>query len=185
MNKLSKVKRVQIINALVEGNSLRATSRMCDVAFNTVLKFLPEIGKACQEYQDKALRNLTSKRIQCDEIWSFCYAKEKNVPEDMKGRFGIGDVWTWVALDADTKLVPCWLVGKRDAGYAFQFMSDLAERLTNRVQITTDGHKAYLTAIEDVFGTEVDYAMLVKMYGDSGEGPDKRYSPGECRQSRH
>jgi len=185
MNKLNREKRVQIINALVEGNSLRATARMCDVAFNTVLKFLPEIGKACQDYQNKTLRNLTSKRIQCDEIWSFCYAKEKNVPEEMKGKFGVGDVWTWVALDPDTKLVPNWLVGKRDAGYAFQFISDLAERLTNRVQLTTDGHRAYLTAVEDVFGTEVDYAMLVKLYGDSSaEGPEKRYSPGECLHAR-
>jgi IS1 family transposase len=184
MNKLSKEKRVQIINALVEGNSLRATARMCDVAFNTVLKFLPEIGKACQEYQDKTLRNLTSKRIQCDEIWSFCYAKEKNVPEEMKGKFGVGDVWTWVALDADTKLVPSWLVGKRDAGYAFQFMSDLAARLANRVQLSTDGHKSYLTAVEDVFGADIDYAQIVKIYGTEQEIGEVRYSPPKCLGAR-
>ena len=122
-NKLSKEKRVQIINALVEGNSLRATARMCDVAFNTVLKFLPQIGKACEEFQDKAFRNLPCKRLQCDEIWSLCYAKKKNVPDGLQGQFGYGDVWTCVALDADSKLVPCWLVGKRDAGFAFQFIN--------------------------------------------------------------
>jgi IS1 family transposase len=183
---LTKEKRVQIINALVEGNSLRATSRMCDVAFNTVLKFLPEIGKACAEYQDKALRNLPCKRIQCDEIWSFCYAKEKNIPEEMRGKFGIGDIWTWVALDPDTKLVPNFLVGKRDAGYAFQFMSDLAGRLANRVQLTSDGHRAYLSAVEDTFGADVDYAMLVKLYaeGTSGDGHERKYSPSECCGAR-
>jgi IS1 family transposase len=185
MNRLNREKQIQITNAIVEGNSMRATARMCDVAFNTVLKFLPEIGKACADYQDKALRNLTSKRIQCDEMWNFCYAKEKNVPEEMKGKFGYGDIWTWIAVDADTKVVPCWLVGKRDAGYAFQFISDLASRLANRIQLTTDGHRAYLTAVEDVFGTEVDYAMLVKLYGDSGtEGPEKRYSPGSVLHAR-
>ena len=167
MNKLNKEKRAQIINALVEGNSLRATARMCDIAFNTVLKFLPEIGKACAEYQDKVFRNLTSKRIQCDEIWSFCYAKEKNLPEKMQGKFGYGDVWTWVAIDADTKLVPSWLVGKRDAGFAFQFISDLAGRLGNRFQLSTDGHKSYLTAVDDVFGANIDYAQMVKIYGTS------------------
>ena len=159
MNKLNKEKRIQIVNALVEGNSIRATARMCDVAFNTVLKLVPEIGKACAEYQDTVFRNLPCKRIQCDEIWSFCYAKEKNVPNEMKGRFGCGDIWTWVAIDADTKLVPSWLVGKRDAGYAFEFINDLAGRLANRVQLTTDGHRPYLTAVEDTFGSDIDYAQ--------------------------
>jgi IS1 family transposase len=148
MNKLSREKRIQIINAIVEGNSIRATCRMTDASKGAVLKLLPEIGKACQEYQDKTLRNLTSKRIQCDEIWNFCYAKEKNVHEDMKGKFGFGDVWTWVAIDADTKLVPNWLVGKRDAGYAYQFIADLSDRLANRVQLTTDGHRAYLSGLK-------------------------------------
>ena len=185
MNKLTREKRIQIINAIVEGNSIRATCRMTDTSKGAVLKLLPEIGKACAEYQDKVLRNLTSKRIQCDEIWNFCYAKEKNVPEEMKGKFGVGDVWTWIAIDADTKLVPCWLVGKRDAGYAFQFISDLSYRLANRIQLTTDGHRAYMTAVEDVFGIDVDYAMLVKLYGDSSaNGPDRRYSQGEVLHAR-
>src|SRR6267142_4264460 len=128
MNRLTKEQRTKIIAALVEGNSLRATARMCDVVFNTVLKLLPEIGRVCLKYQDKALRNLTCKRIQCDEIWTFCYAKEKNVPAEKRGQFGYGDIWTWVAIDADTKLVPSFLVGPRDAGSAVEFMSDLAGR---------------------------------------------------------
>ena len=185
MNKLNKEKQGQIIKALVEGNSIRATARMCDVAFNTVLKLLPEIGKACAEYQDKVFRNLPCKRIQCDEIWSFCYAKEKNVPDEMKGKFGFGDVWTFTAICADTKLVPSWLVGRRDAGYAFEFVNDLAGRLANRAQVTTDGHRMYLGAVEDAFGSEVDYGMLVKLYNEPpAEGNEKRYSPGECCGTR-
>src|SRR6267142_1959056 len=129
MNRLTKEQRTKIIAALVEGNSLRATARMCDVIFNTVLKLVPQIGRACTEYQDKALRNLTCKRIQCDEIWSFCYAKDKNVPVDKRGQFGFGDVWTWVALCADTKLVVTWAIGTRGAGTAYEFMHDLARRL--------------------------------------------------------
>lgn len=179
MNRLSGTKQTQIITALVEGNSLRATARMCDVAFNTVLKLLPEIGRACLDYQDKALRNLTSKRIQCDEIWSFCYAKEKNVPVEKRGEFGYGDVWTWVAIDPDTKLVPSFMVGTRGAYTARRFLDDLASRLANRVQLTTDGHRVYLQAVEDAFGKDVDYAMLVKLYGQDSE-PDTRYSPAEC-----
>ena len=178
---LSREKRVQIINALVEGNSLRATARMCDVAFNTVLKLLPEIGQACAEYQDTAFRNLPCKRIECDEIWSFVYAKQKNVPEEMRGQFGYGDVWTWVAIDADTKLVPCFLVGKRDAGYAFEFLNNLAGRLAHRIQLTTDGHRAYLEAVEGVFGNDIDYAMLVKVFGNpQGKEDERRYSPAVC-----
>lgn len=151
---------------------------MCDVAFNTVLKLLPEIGNACADYQDKALRNLNCKRVQCDEIWSFVYAKEKNVPAEKKGQFGFGDVWTWVAIDADTKLVPSFMVGNRDSRSAKMFMDDLAGRLSSRVQLTTDGHRAYLEAVEGAFGCEVDYAMLVKIYGASQE--ETRYSPAEC-----
>jgi IS1 family transposase len=181
MNKLSKEKRAQILGCLVEGNSLRATARMCDVAFNTVLKFVPEIGEACFEYQDKAFRNLKCKRIQCDEIWSFCYAKEKNVPEEHKGEFGYGDVWTWVAIDADTKLVPSFYVGNRDAKTAKLFIQDLADRLANRVQLTTDGHKVYLNAIEDAFGGDIDYAMLIKEYESTQE--ETRYSPAKCNGS--
>ncbi len=181
MNKLSNEKRAQIIGCLVEGNSLRATARMCDVAFNTVLKFVPEIGEACDKYQDTVFRNLTCKRIQCDEIWSFCYAKEKNVPEAKRGIFGYGDVWTWVALDADTKLVPSYMVGNRDSKTAKLFMEDLAERLVNRIQLTTDGHRVYLTAVEDAFAGDIDYAMLVKTYESTQE--ETRYSPAKCTGS--
>jgi len=179
MNKLSTTKRAQIIAALVEGNSLRATARMCDVAFNTVLKLVPEIGKACAKYQDAHLRNLPCKRVQADEIWSFCYAKAKNVPEELRGEFGYGDIWTWTAICADTKLVPSFFVGLRDAGCAYHFMKDLAGRLKNRIQLTTDGHRAYLTAVEGAFGAEVGYAMLVKIYGSPSVN-DTRYSPAEC-----
>jgi hypothetical protein len=163
MNTLDKTKQAQLISVLVEGNSLRATARICDVAFNTVLKFIPQIGMACDHFQDTAFHNLTCKRIQCDEIWSFCYAKEKNVPKDKKGQFGCGDIWTWVAMDAETKLVPSFMVGNRDAQSPKMFIDDLAGRFANRVQLTTDGNKAYLEAIEGAFGCEVDYAMLIKM----------------------
>jgi IS1 family transposase len=179
MNKLNKDKQVQIIASLVEGNSLRATARMCDVAFNTVLKLLPEIGRVCEEYQQKAFVNLPCQRIQCDEIWSFCYAKEKNVPRDLRGK-GYGDLWTWVAVCADTKLVPCWRIGDRNAWDAQHFMYDLASRLANRVQLTTDGHRVYLQAVEGAFGNDVDYAMLVKIYGSDPRGESTRYSPAEC-----
>lgn len=179
MNKLSIEKRTQVIKALVEGNSIRATCRITDTAKGTVIRLLGDVGKACAEYQDKHLRNLPCKHIQCDEIWSFCYAKDKNVPIDKQGRFGYGDVWTWTAIDADTKLIPSWLVGLRDANYGYRFMSDLKSRLANRVQLTTDGHRVYLWAVEDAFGGEVDYAMLVKLYGQEAEG-EKRYSPAHC-----
>jgi IS1 family transposase len=184
MNRLNREKQIQIINAIVEGNSLRSTSRMAEVAFNSVLKLLPQIGKACADFQDAALQNLKCKRIQCDEIWNFCYAKQANVPEEFKDKFGYGDVWTWVAIDADTKLVPCWLVGKRDAGYAFEFINNLAGRLANRVQLTTDGHKPYLMAVEDTFGIDIDYAMLVKLYSAPQEGREVRYSPANCIGAR-
>lgn len=180
MNRLSIGQRAQIISALVEGNSLRATARITDVAFNTVLKLLPEIGCACSEYQDKTLRNLSCKRIQCDEIWSFCYAKEKNVPKNKKGRFGYGNVWTWVAVDADTKLVPCWLVAERNLAAATAFMQDVASRLKHRVQLTTDGFRPYLEAVEWAFGSEIDYAMLSKIYGNDPTPQDVRYSPAVC-----
>lgn len=169
-----------MISALVEGNSIRATVRMTGVAKNTVVKLLAAIGTACAEYQDRAFRNLTCKRIQCDEIWSFCYAKEKNVPTDKKGQFGFGDVWTWTALCADTKIVPCWRVGGRSARDAHAFISDLAARLANRIQLTTDGHRIYLDAVERAFGCEIDYAMLVKMYGNDPRETETRYSPAQC-----
>jgi len=183
MNRLPIEKRAQIVNALVEGNSLRSAFRLCDVAFNTVLKLLPEIGRACEDYQRRVLTNLRCKRIQCDEIWSFCYAKEKNVPDELRGK-GYGDVWTWVAIDADTKLVPSWRVGGRDAWTAQNFMHDLASRLSNRVQLTTDGHRLYLMAVELAFGIEVDYAMLVKMYDNDHGKNEARYSPPECIGTR-
>jgi IS1 family transposase len=180
MNQLTIPKRVQVISALVEGNSIRATVRMTGVAKNTIVKLLVDLGKACAEYQDKTLRNLASKRIQCDEIWSFCYAKEKNVPAEKRGEFGFGDVWTWVAIDADTKLVASFMVGDRGPKTAHRFMNDLASRLAHRVQLTTDGHRCYLTAVEGAFGGDIDYAMLVKMYGNDPSGDQTRYSPAEC-----
>lgn len=179
MNKLSLEKRIQIVSMLVEGNSLRSITRIADVSINTVTKLLVDLGKACSEYQDKALRNLNCKRIQVDEIWSFCYSKQKNVPHEMKGTFGYGDVWTWTALDADTKLVPCWSIGYRNADDASIFIDDLASRLSSKIQLTSDGHKAYLSPIEDAFGCDIDYAMLVKLYGKSPE-EEKRYSPASC-----
>lgn len=178
MKMLSREKQAQIVAALVEGNSLRATARMCGVAFNTVLNFLPRVGMACAGYQDKALRGLKCKRIQCDECWSFCYAKEKNVPEEKRGQFGYGDVWTWTAIDADTKLVPSFMVGDRDAPSARMFIEDLASRLDSRVQLTTDGLKVYINAVEDAFGANIDYAMLHKMYESTQE--ETRYSPARC-----
>jgi hypothetical protein len=174
MNKLSTQKRAQIIGMLVEGNSLRATSRMADCSINTVTKLLVDVGTVCAEYQHKTLRNLSCKRVQCDEIWSFCYCKEKNVPEDRRGEFGIGDIYTWTAMCADTKLVPSFLVGERGAAYARIFIKDLASRLNNRIQLTTDGHKAYLNAVEDSFGDDIDYAMLVKIYGATSKEEQRR-----------
>lgn len=184
MNRLNKEQRTRVVAALVEGNSIRATARMTGVAFNTVLKLLPEIGLACEEYQQRVFRDLPCKRIQCDEIWSFCYAKSKNVPVDKRGQFGYGDVWTWTALCADTKLVPCWLIAGRDSVAAYMFIQDLAGRLKNRIQLTTDGHRVYLDAIEDVFGTDIDYSMLVKLYGNDSRAGEARYSPAECIGTR-
>jgi len=180
MNRLNTAKRAQIIAVLIEGNSVRSTARLTGVAFNTVLKLLPEIGRACAAYQDRVFRNLPCKRIQCDEIWSFCYAKQANVPEQFQGTFGVGDVWTWVTMCADTKLVPAWQVGPRDVQTANKFMQDLASRLANRVQLTTDGHGVYLTAVERAFGSEIDYAMLVKIYSTHPENQEVRYSPAQC-----
>jgi IS1 family transposase len=183
MNKLTQEKRVRVISALVEGNSVRATVRMTGAAKDTVLKLLVEIGRVCADYQKRVFRNLPCKRIQCDEIWSFCYAKQKNVPADKQGQFGYGDVWTWTALCADTKLVPSWCLGSRDANTAYAFIKDLAGRLNNRIQLTTDGHRVYLDAVESAFGSEIDYAMLVKMYGNEG-ADESRYSPAECTGTR-
>ena len=179
VNKLSSSRRAQILGMMVEGVSIRVISRMTGASINTVVKLLADAGNACLEYQDRVMVNLPCKRIQADEIWSFVYAKQKNVPREMRGRFGIGDVWTWTALCADTKLVPCFHVGTRDADAAWLFMRDLASRLTSRVQLTTDGHRAYLDAVDGAFGTMIDYAMLVKQYGTAPEA-EKRYSPPVC-----
>ena len=183
MNKLDIKKRAQILHMLVEGNSLRATARMADVSRNTVDKLLRDAGIACLAYQDEHLINLPCKRVQCDEIWSFVYSKDKNIPEDKKDQFGYGDVWAWVAIDADTKLVPCWHIGKRDGEAAKTFIDDLADRLANRVQLTTDGHRPYLEAIENAFGNDIDYARLIKIYG---EIPQKqvRYSPSKFVEAK-
>jgi IS1 family transposase len=179
MNKLPNAKRALILNMLVEGSSMRSISRVADVSINTVAKILADAGEACEAFHDETVRNVASKRVQCDEIWSFVYAKAKNVASAKAAPEGAGDCWTWTALDADSKLMIAWAVGGRDAGYAHEFMQDVAGRLANRVQMTTDGHKAYLGAIEDAFGSAIDYAMLVKLYGDT-PGPAGRYSPAEC-----
>jgi IS1 family transposase len=183
MNQLDAKKRVQVISALVEGCSIRSTVRMTGAAKNTVTKLLVDIGSACASYHDANVKNLSCKRIQCDEIWAFVYSKQKNVPDDKKGEFGFGDVYTWTGMDADSKLMVSWLVGKRDASYGEVFMNDLANRLTHRVQLTTDGHKTYLEAVESAFGGSIDYAMLIKLYGTPAEG-EVRYSPAVCTGTR-
>ncbi len=182
MNKLSDERRAQVVSCLVEGMSIRGTVRVTGVAKNTIVKLLANLGQACADYQDGVLTNLSTKRVECDEIWSFCHSKQKNVPEEHQGEFGYGDVWTWVAIDADTKLVPSWLVGERTTIDAYTFLSDLESRLRGRVQMTTDGHKPYLTVMEPLFGSDgIDFAMLHKLYGNEGgvEG-QRRYSPAVC-----
>jgi IS1 family transposase len=181
MNKLGVAERARIIGALVEGNSVRSTCRMTGAAKGTVLKLLADIGKACAEYHDRTMWNLNSKRVQCDEIWAFCYAKAKNVPEELRGKPGFGDVWTWTAIDADSKLAVSWLVGDRSLADATAFMKDLSARLSNRVQLTTDGYGQYLRAVVKAFGDNVDYAQLEKWYAQLPEatGP-RRYSPMQC-----
>lgn len=177
MNKLPIAKRAQILGMLCEGMSMRATSRLADVSINTVTKLLIDVGQAASEYQDKALRNLDCPRVQVDEIWAFCYAKARNVAKAKAAPSEAGDVWTWTAIDADTKLIPSWYVGDRSAEAAGIFISDLASRMSKRIQLTSDGHRVYLTAVETAFDWKVDYAMLVKHY--SAE-PSGRYSPPEC-----
>jgi len=183
VNKLSQERKTQVIKVLCEGNSIRSTARITGTAINTIVKLLKEVGAACLDYQDKAMRNLSCKKLQCDEIWSFVYAKDKNVPEEHNGEFGYGDVWTFTAIDADTKLVPAWLVGLRNADYAYEFASGLKARLANRAQVTTDGHHMYLEAMEYAFGADVDYGMLVKLYGQEPEEGKRRYSPAKCLSS--
>lgn len=180
MNKLDAQARSRILHMLCEGQSIRSITRIMGTSKNTVAKLLSDAGAICAQYQDKTLRNLTSKRVQVDEIWSFTYAKEKNVPAAKAAPEWAGDTWTWTAIDADTKLVMSWLVGGRDSEYAMAFMDDLSRRLANRVQLTSDGHKAYLEAVEGAFGGDIDYAMLVKIYGASPESAKGRYSPAEC-----
>lgn len=183
MNILPIDKRVRIVAALVEGCSLRATARMVGVSVNTVMKFLADFGPVCEEYHDQHVRNVAAKRVQADEIWAFCYAKDKNLPERMRGMPGVGSVWTWTALDADSKLMVSWMVGDRDAECAGRFMRDLSDRLAGRCQLTTDGHAVYERAVCDAFGWQIDYAMLVKLYGQPRDG-EARYSPCECIGTR-
>ncbi len=180
MNKLPTAKRIQILSMLCEGSSMRSISRVVDVSINTVTKLLEDAGAACAEHRDRTVRGVKAKRVQCDEIWAFCYAKEKNVATAKAAPEEAGDVWTWTAIEAETKLIISYLIGGRDAGYANEFMEDVAGRLSNRVQLTTDGLKAYLDAVEDAFGADVDYAQLVKLYGEVPENAKGRYSPGEC-----
>jgi IS1 family transposase len=184
MNKLPLQKRVQILAMLCEGSSMRSISRVCDVSINTVSKMLVDAGKACAAFHDETVRDVKAQRVQCDEIWSFTYAKQKNVPNAKAAPAEAGDTWTWVAMDADTKLIVSALVGGRDSEYAIEFMDDVAKRLASRVQMTTDGHKAYLEAIEGAFGADIDYAMLIKLYGAAPESAKGRYSPAECIGTR-
>ena len=186
MNKLPTAKRAQILEMLVEGMSMRAASRIADVSINTVTKLMVEAGEACAAYHDKAVRDVEARKVQCDEIWAFCYAKEKNVRRAKAAPHGAGDVWTWTAIDADNKMILSYEVGDRSGATAIEFMDDLRGRLANRVQLTTDGHKAYLEAVEGVFGGDVDYAQLVKLYGEptGQKGHERKYSPSECTGTR-
>jgi IS1 family transposase len=184
MNKLPLAKRAQILSMLVEGSSMRSVSRVCDVSINTVTKLLEDAGEACVAHHDQAVRGVKAKRVQADEIWSFCYSKQKNVAAAKRKDLAWGDVWTWTALEAETTLLITYMVGGRDAEYALAVMDDLRQRIVNRVQLTTDGHRAYLEAVEEAFGTEVDYAQLVKLYGTAPDAARGRYSPAECIGSR-
>lgn len=184
MNKLPLNKRVLILSMLCEGSSMRSISRVADVSINTVSKLLIDAGRACAAYHDDNVRNVKARRVQVDEIWSFTYAKQKNVAAAKRKDLAYGDTWTWTALDADSKLIVSWLVGGRDSDYGIAFMDDVAKRLASRVQLTSDGHKAYLEAVEGAFGGDVDYAMLVKMYGAAPESAKGRYSPAECTGAR-
>jgi len=183
MNRLSLEKRAQIAGMIVEGNSVRSITRMTGVCQEAILKLLCDLGKACAAHHNSTVRGLRTRRVQCDEVWSFCYAKEKNVPVEKQG-IGTGSVWLWTAIDADSKLLLSYLCGGRDASWANKFMEDLASRLTTRIQITTDGHRAYAEAVEGAFGMDVDYAMLIKLYGAPSDNPETRYSPAACIGTR-
>jgi len=178
MKRLTMEQKTRVVAALVEGNSIRSTVRMTDVAKNTVIKLVLDLADACAAYHDRNVRNLKVRRLQCDEIWQFVGSKAKNTKPEKKA-IGWGDVWTWTAIDADTKLCVSYLVGGRDLGWAKEFTRDCASRIRNRVQITTDGHKAYLEAVEDAFGADIDYAQLQKIYGAVNES-ETRYSPARC-----
>src|SRR4051812_33986001 len=178
MNKMSHEKRCAVIRCLVEGNSIRATVRITGASKNAIQRLTKEIGEACLKFQDKMLRNLQCRLIECDEIWNFCYAKDKNLPDEMRGQPGVGSIWTWTALCAESKLIVSWRIGSRDAANAQAFCSDLAERLARRVQLTTDGNRLYLNAVSDNFQCNVDYAQLVKLYSNSDD--ERHYSPGKC-----
>jgi IS1 family transposase len=184
MNRLSIEEKAKVVGCLIEGCSLRSAVRMTGVAKRTVSRILVEVGRACAAYSDKIMRNLTCKNLQLDEIWSFTYCKQANIPPELEGQDGIGDTWTWIALDSETKLIPAWHIGKRDISDAHVFIHDLKGRLAHRVQLTSDGHAAYLSAVESAFGADVDYAMLIKMYGrETGKG-EVRYSPPVCIGAR-
>ena len=180
MNKLDRKTRAQILHLLCEGQSIRAVTRLTGCSKNTVAKLLVTAGHACAAYQDKALRNLNCKRIECDEIWNFCYAKDKNLPDSMRGQPGVGSMWTWTAICAESKLIVSWRLGSRDAECGTVFMRDVASRLANRVQLTSDGLKSYLSAVDAAFAGDVDFSVLVKTYGKSPEAPESRYSPAIC-----
>ena len=183
MNVLTTEKRVAVISALTEGCSVRSTVRLTGVAKDTVLKLIRMVGQACLEYQDSVLRDLPCQRIECDEIWCFCYAKDKNLPASMRGMPGVGSMWTWTAMCAESKLIVSWRLGAWDAANAHAFVSDLAERLANRVQLTTDANRLYINAVEDNLGGSVDYAQLVKKYGQTDE-VERTYSPAKCLGTR-
>jgi IS1 family transposase len=180
MNKLPLEKRIQILSMLVEGSSMRSISRVVGVSINTVTKMLEDAGNVCSAFHDDMVRGVRAKRIQCDEIWSFTYAKQKNVATAKRQDLAWGDTWTWTGIEAQSKLIVSWLVGGRDSDYAIAFMDDLRSRIVNRVQLTTDGHKAYLEAVEGAFGEDIDYAQLIKIYGAAPEEAKGRYSPSEC-----
>ena len=184
MNKLPIQKRVQILSMLVEGSSMRSISRVAGVSINTVDKLLRNAGEACAAFHDRTVRGVKASKVQCDEIWSFCYAKARNVPTATAAPDGAGDVWTWTGIDSESKLMISWLVGGRDAGYATDFIADLKARIVSRIQLTTDGHKAYLEAVESAFGADVDYAQLVKLYGEGPTGRERKYSPSICLGAR-
>jgi IS1 family transposase len=181
MNRMDTARRAQVIRCLIEGCSINSTVRMTGAAKHTVLKLLVELGQACADYMNETMQNLPCERIQADETWSFVGCKQKNVTMAKIERDGVcGDVWTWIAIDADTKLIPSWMIGQRDASTARSFVEDLASRLSNRIQLTTDGLKLYLNAVKSAFGYDIDYAMLVKIYGEIDSEGQRRYSPATC-----